>query len=114
MNKIINFIGPKVITSNVIDKKLNLKLDWGINGNVNISKVVISKTKNGFLYEDYYGTNEPKLTRNFFDIDFMFWEYELPKCLKQIVKKLPVTESKEDFISSNFYNSLYDELKNIY
>jgi hypothetical protein len=103
MKKIIEWVCPTVISANVINCKLQLVLDWG-NSKSDIGNIQISKTKNGYLYEDYFEnsftSNEPHMVRNFDDIEFMFYEYELPKKLKVIVKKLPITtECKEDYMS---------------
>lgn len=76
----------------IIENRLNLTRRFPTMGDV---RIIITKTKDGYIYEDI-----GMFTRKFTDIDFMIWEFELPKSLKEVIKNLPVIdESKEIFIS---------------
>lgn len=80
---VLNFVGPKIIDQKVVNGKLELLL----NNNEMSYKVIISKkTINKYIYKDV-----GLFKREFDDLDYMLWEYELPKDLKSIIKNLPLT-----------------------
>ena len=77
-----NFVGPKVIDQKVVNGKLELLL----NNKVMTYKVIISKkTLNKYIYRDV-----DLFSREFDDLDYMLWEFELPRDLKNTIAKLPI------------------------
>lgn len=80
---VLNYVGPKVINQKVVNGKLELLL----NNKTTTYRVIISKkTLNEYIYRDV-----ELFSREFNDLDYMLWEYELPKDLKSIIKNLPLT-----------------------
>ena len=79
-----NFVGPKVIDQKVVNGKLELLL----NNKVMTHKVIISKkTLNKYIYRDV-----DLFSREFDDLDYMLWEFELPRDLKNTIAKLPIVK----------------------
>lgn len=79
--------------------KLNLIRKFPTMGDV---KIIITKTKKGYSYEDV-----GMFKRNFIDLDFMIWEFELPTSLKEVILNLPIVdESTQSFISDSMKEEL--------
>lgn len=77
---------------NVKNNQLNLVRKFPGMGDV---KVIITRTIKGFNYEDVGMFN-----RNFTDLDYMMWEFDLPKSLKKVIENLPISDkSKKEFES---------------
>lgn len=93
----------KDITSDyeIIENRLNLTRRFPTMGDV---KIIITKTKDGYNYEDI-----GMFTRNFTDLDFMIWEFELPKSLKEVIRNLPVIDECED----NFITDTMEEIMKV-
>ena len=80
---VLNYVGQNIINQKVVNGKLELLL----NNNEMSYKVIISKkTINKYIYKDV-----GLFKSEFDDLDYMLWEYELPKDLKSIIKNLPLT-----------------------
>lgn len=80
---VLNYVGQNIIDQKVVNGKLELLL----NNKEMAYKVIISKkTINKYIYIDV-----GLFKREFDDLDYMLWEYELPKDLKSIIKNLPLT-----------------------
>lgn len=78
----LNYVGPKVIDQKVVNGKLELLL----NDKVMTYKIIISKkTLNKYIYRDV-----DLFSREFDDLDYMLWEFELPRDLKLIIENLPI------------------------
>lgn len=78
----------------VVENRLNLLRRFPSMGEV---KIIITKTISGYSYEDV-----GMLKRNFTDLDYMIWEFELPKSLKEVILNLPiVNDSKESYQSDS-------------
>jgi hypothetical protein len=81
---VFNYVGPKIIDQKIVNGKLELLLD----NKVMTYKVIISKkTLNKYIYRDV-----GLFKREFDDLDYMLWEFELPRDLKSIIKNLPLTK----------------------
>lgn len=82
----INWLSPIILQKSTIKGILNLTLQDP--KSFQIYKVIISKiSKNEYRYEDV-----GMFSREFDNLDFMLWEFELPKDLKSIIKNLPLTK----------------------
>lgn len=80
---VLNFVGPKIIDQKVVNGKLELLLN---NKEMSYKVIISKKTINKYIYIDV-----GLFKREFDDLDYMLWEYELPKDLKSIIKNLPLT-----------------------
>ena len=80
MNIKIKFKGPKIISKQIVDDRIILKLRWGILG---YGTSIIEKTKNGYTYEDV-----GFFKREFLSIEYLLWEFELPQELKDDMESL--------------------------
>jgi hypothetical protein len=80
MNIKIKFKGPKIISKQIIDNKLILKLSWGMLGK---GTSIIEKTNNGYTHKDV-----GFFKREFSTIEYLLWEFELPQELSVDIESL--------------------------
>lgn len=86
---IVNWLGPIILQQSVINGNLHLTLKDPKLGTV--YKVIISKNgNNNYRYEDV-----GLFTRYFSELDYLIWEFELPKHLKNTIEKLPIVKVDE-------------------
>jgi hypothetical protein len=84
INVRIIWISPKILQQSIINGILYLTLKDPKLGTV--YRVIISKNgNNNYRYEDV-----GFFTRYFSELDYLIWEFELPKHLKNTIEKLPI------------------------
>jgi hypothetical protein len=80
----VNWLSPIILQKSIIKGVLNLTLKDP--KSFQIYKVIISKIGgNKYRYEDV-----GMFVRFFSDLDYLLWEFELPKDLKKTIEKLPI------------------------
>lgn len=80
----IKFTGPSILSKKIDKNKIILILNWGLLG---IGTTIITKTKQGYTYEDV-----GVFKRNFTEIERMFWEFELPRELIKDIQSLEINK----------------------
>lgn len=83
----LHFVGPQIVKESLEDGRLKLKLKTSYF----LYDVVISKIgKNKFHYHDL-----ELFERTFDNLDYLLWEFELPRSLKQTIESLPIVKIKK-------------------
>jgi hypothetical protein len=102
----INFISADILSKDIIEGKLHLRLDWGMSG---ISNTIISKTNTGYNYEDV-----GHIKKHFNSLDRMMWEFELNMSLLDDIQSLEITDTPFDLrITNSFENCLQKEVEKL-
>lgn len=89
MKTSINWIQPTILKQSVKNNVMSLEIDWNDGGMK--ANITISRTNNGFFYNDPGNFN-----RKFVDAECLRWEFELPQSLVPQLEALPIGEADEN------------------